>query len=144
MGLKPKFNAKPRRSTRYMSSPGYTTKSPKAYILNHFTDNLSSPSPPISSSQNAASYLTPNNCSDKLELQEEQPTQPSTLSPSSNSLKRKIKVFSKRLRKAASGPKPVFFDPDTFTLIPQSRLEFFILNERQKAEDEEYTRKFFP
>ena len=120
-----------------MSSPSYTTKSPEAYILNHFTDNLTSPSPPISSSQNAASYLPPNNCSDKLELQEEQPTQPPTLSHST------IKVFSKRLRKVASGPEPVFFDPDTFTLIPQSRLEFFILNERYKAKDEEYTRKFF-
>ncbi|KAK7844681.1 hypothetical protein CFP56_010610 [Quercus suber] len=62
--------------------------------------------------------------------------------PPSNLLKRKVtkkelELFAKRLRIAARGPKLVFFDPETVALIPQSSLEYFILKERQKTEDEE-------
>lgn len=78
VGLKPKLNAKIRRPTQVMPSPDNTTKAPKAYIPKHLKQNLSSLSPLNSSSQNAASHLTPNSCLDKPELQEEQPTQSTT------------------------------------------------------------------
>nr|POE93141.1 hypothetical protein CFP56_40295 [Quercus suber] len=41
--------------------------------------------------------------------------------------------FSKRLKKTICSPEPVFFDLDTTMLIPQSKLEFFILSEREKT-----------
>lgn len=147
VGLKPKLNANIGRPTQSKPSLDNTTEAPKTYIPEHLKQNLSSPSPPTPSSQNDASHLTPNSCLDKPELHEEQPTQLNTRHTSSSALKRKItdrelEAFSKRLRKAVSSPKPVFFDPDTATLISQSRLESFKLSERQKAEDEEHTRKF--
>nr|POF24122.1 hypothetical protein CFP56_77267 [Quercus suber] len=68
--------------------------------------------------------------------------------PPSNLLKRKVtkkelELFAKRLRIAARGPKLVFFDPETVALIPQSSLEYFILKERQKTEDEVHNCKSF-
>lgn len=42
-----------------------------------------------------------------------------------------------------SGPEAVFFDLDIVSLIPQSRLEQFILHERQKSEDEGDACKYF-
>lgn len=136
MGLKPKLNANIGRPTQSKPSLDNTTEAPKTYIPEHLKQNLSD-----------ASHLTPNSCLDKPELHEEQPTQLNTRHTSSSALKRKItdrelEAFSKRLRKAVSSPKPVFFDPDTATLISQSRLESFKLSERQTAEDEEHTRKF--
>ncbi|KAK9990863.1 hypothetical protein SO802_025848 [Lithocarpus litseifolius] len=49
-----------------------------------------------------------------------------------NPLKRKVskqefELLTKRLRKAVAGPEPVYFDPNTVNLIPQSQLEHFII-----------------
>ena len=69
------------------------------------------------------------------------------LSPA-NPLKRKVTekeldFFAKRLRIATRGLEPVYFDPETVALILQSSLEYFILKERQKIEDEAHNRKSF-
>ena len=53
-------------------------------------------------------------------------------------LKRKVTqedlaIFSKRLKKTTCSPEPVFFDPVTATLIPQSKLELFFQSEREKT-----------
>ena len=103
VGLKPKPNAKPNFSNRYMLSPGHTTKTSQAYTPSHFTENLSFISPPLSSPQTTKSHLTPNTCI-VLKSQEHQPTQSSLPPPSSNPLKRKVidkefEFFSKRLKK---------------------------------------------
>ncbi|KAL0013188.1 hypothetical protein SO802_000257 [Lithocarpus litseifolius] len=51
---------------------------------------------------------------------------------------KELEVFAKRLKIAARGPEPVYFDPETVALIPQSSLEYFLTKESQKAEDEAY------
>ena len=43
-----------------------------------------------------------------------------------------ISKFSKRLRKTSYNPEAMFIDPKIVTLIPQSRLEFFILAKRDR------------
>ena len=53
-------------------------------------------------------------------------------------LKRKIpkdelSTFTKRLRKTENSIEPTFFDPITSTLIPQSEIESFILEEENKV-----------
>ena len=55
-----------------------------------------------------------------------------------HTLKRKIpkdelSTFTKRLRKTKNSIEPTFFDPITSTLIPQSEIESFILEEENKA-----------
>ena len=55
-----------------------------------------------------------------------------------HTLKRKISkeelsTFTKRLRKTENLVEPTFFDPITATLIPQSQIEAFILEEENKA-----------
>ena len=55
--------------------------------------------------------------------------------PPSNSLKRKVmeknlEFFAKWLRIVARGLEPVYFDPETIALIPQSSLEYFILKKK--------------
>ncbi|KAL0003856.1 hypothetical protein SO802_011417 [Lithocarpus litseifolius] len=67
-------------------------------------------------------------------------TQNATLPPP-NPLKRKVnakelELLAKRLKITARGPEPVFFDPETVTLIPQASLEYFILKESQRTDDE--------
>jgi len=71
-------------------------------------------------------------------------TQPTFPIPKSSSeadhpLKRKISneeyaAYAKRLKKTTEAHEPVYFDPKTATLIHHSRLEFFILSEREKKE----------
>ena len=84
----------------------------------------------------------------RQDLQTQHLTPPHTIPFSPNPLKRKViekelNIFAKRLRKANSGQEPLYFDPKTVALIPQSRLEYFILKESQKAEDEAQNRKSF-
>ena len=75
---------------------------------------------------------------------------PPSPQPQPNVLKRKVArpeldLFSKRLRKAVEGPEPVYFDPDTLSFIPESRLESFILEERRKTENHgEFHSAFYP
>nr|POE88510.1 hypothetical protein CFP56_66678 [Quercus suber] len=73
---------------------------------------------------------------------------PNEILPPSYPLKRKVtekelEVFAKCVRIAASGQELVYFDPKTVALIPQSSLEYFIIKESQKAEDEAHYRKSF-
>ena len=82
------------------------------------------------------------------ELQVPPLSTPNRLPSPSNPLKRKVTekeldFFAKRLRIVARGPEPVYFDPKTVALIPQSSLEYFIPKERQKTEDEAHNRKYF-
>ena len=70
----------------------------------------------------------------RQDLQTQHLTPPHTIPFSPNPLKRKViekelNIFAKRLRKANSGQEPLYFDPKTVALIPQSRLEYFILKE---------------
>ena len=48
-------------------------------------------------------------------------------------LKEELSTFTKRLRKTENPIEPTFFDPITSTLIPQSEIESFILEEENKA-----------
>ena len=80
-------------------------------------------------------------------LNSDQAIHPNTSHQPKN-LKRKgindeLATFAKRLRKATTGPESIYFDPDTATLIPQSRLGSFILQESQKAEDKARSSKCF-
>ena len=82
------------------------------------------------------------------ELQPSELLPPNDAIPTPNPLKRKVtgKEFdflTKRLRSATRGPKPIFFDPVTATLIPQSSLEYFITKDSQIAEDEAHNCKSF-
>ena len=82
------------------------------------------------------------------ELQVPPLSTPNRLPSPSNPLKRKVTdkeldFFAKRLRIVARGPEPVYFDPKTVALIPQSSLEYFIPKERQKTEDEAHNRNSF-
>ena len=82
------------------------------------------------------------------ELQTPQLLPPNVEIPPPNPLKRKVtgkefELFTKRLRLAARGPEPIFFDPETVALIPQSSLEYFIIKERHIAEDEIHNYKSF-
>ena len=70
-----------------------------------------------------------------------QPTFPilKSSSEADHPLKRKISneeyaAYAKRLKKTNEAHEPVYFDPETATLIHHSRLEFFILSEREKKE----------
>nr|POF16827.1 hypothetical protein CFP56_75008 [Quercus suber] len=72
---------------------------------------------------------------------------PNEILPPSHPLKRKVtekelEVFAKRVRIAARGQELVYFDPKTVALIPQSSLEYFIIKESQKAEDEAHYRSW--
>ena len=62
------------------------------------------------------------------DLQTQHLTPPHTIPFSPNPLKRKViekelNIFAKRMRKANSGQEPLYFDPKTIALIPQSRLD---------------------
>lgn len=66
------------------------------------------------------------------------PTTEANLSTLQNPHKRKaliqdFEIFSKRLRKAIAGLEPVYFDPETISLIPQSSLECFISHYKHKS-----------
>ena len=82
------------------------------------------------------------------ELQIPQQQQPYAEIPPPNPLKRKetgkeSELFTKRFRLDARSPEPIFFDPETVALIPQSSLEHFIIKERHLAEDEKFNCKSF-
>ncbi|KAF3963069.1 hypothetical protein CMV_012492 [Castanea mollissima] len=63
------------------------------------------------------------------------PNQPSfTTTTTQSSLKRKtpkfvVELVAKRIRRAVEASEPVYFDPDTATLIPRPSLEHYILGE---------------
>lgn len=52
-------------------------------------------------------------------------------------------MFYEEAQESCFGLEPLFFDPDTVTLIPQSGLKKFILKEGQKTEDEASNGKVF-
>ena len=61
-----------------------------------------------------------------------------TIHTPNHTLKRKIpkdelSTFTKRLRKTENSIEPTYFDPITSTLIPQSEIESFILEEENKV-----------
>ena len=80
------------------------------------------------------------------ELQIPQQQQPYAEIPPPNPLKRKesgkeSELVTKRFRLDARSPEPIFFDPETVALIPQSSLEHFLIKERHLAEDEKFNCK---
>ena len=82
------------------------------------------------------------------ERQPSQPLPPNDAIPTPNPLKRKVTgkecdFLTKRLRSAPRGIEPIFFDPLTATLIPQSSLEYFITKDSQIAVDETHNCKSF-
>ena len=55
----------------------------------------------------------------------------------SSPLKRKVPIpelgnFSKRLREAIEGPKPMYFNPITTSFVPRSRLDYYILQQNKE------------
>ncbi|KAK9983825.1 hypothetical protein SO802_033350 [Lithocarpus litseifolius] len=64
---------------------------------------------------------------------------PKSSSEADHPLKRKISneeyaAYAKRLKKTIEAREPMYFNPETVTLIHRSRLEFFILSKREKKE----------
>ena len=109
-----------------------TTLSFDTVIPKTDTQSLKSSPAPIPTPQKAITPTTPYTNPSIMQPQQKAPAQHLLAPPSSKTLKRKITeeeiaTFAKRLRKAACGSESVFFDPNTVLLIPQLRLEQFIL-----------------
>ena len=144
-----KVGLKPMNEPSALSPPSQniTSESFDTSLPRTNSKSLKSSPNPFSSPQRDTITTTPYTNLSTVQAQPKDFTQ-SPWPSLSKTLKRKITEeenvnFAKRLRMAASGPKPVFFDPDTVSLITQSRLEQFILQERQKSEDEGNARKYF-
>ena len=89
-------------------------------------------SPPKTSPRPPNATSSPSKITDTLTIHSNIPHTPN------HTLKRKISedelsTFTKRLRETANSTEPTFFDPITSTLIPQSEIESFILEEENKA-----------
>ena len=145
-----KLHLKPMIDPSAHSTPyqNITTLSSDTVIPKIDTQSLKSSPTPIPTPQKAITPTTPYTNPSTMQPQQKAPTQHLLAPPSSKTLKRKIieeeiATFAKRLRKAACGSESVFFDLDTVTLIPQLRLDQFILQETQKAEDEGDGCKYF-
>nr|POE84009.1 hypothetical protein CFP56_54799 [Quercus suber] len=148
VSLKPNYRSTINRPSPHNTNPGHVpdTTLPfpsedKSELLNPSLSTLSSFSP---SSPNAT-HPHSSFVSDNSLLQTNETTTP----PLPNLLKRKstpnaTEPFSKRLKKAVYGPKPIYFDPDSATLIPQSELEHFFRNESQKFKVGEPTNSMAP
>ncbi|KAL0012938.1 hypothetical protein SO802_000007 [Lithocarpus litseifolius] len=103
-------------------------------------DQIPSLSPKIISPQ---PYITPLSFDLSPKFNAAAPISPSSLpylnfphSPTfpTNPLKRKVtkqevEKFAKKLRKDVTGLEPIYFDPETVTIIPRSRLEHFFLRQ---------------
>nr|POF25061.1 hypothetical protein CFP56_60412 [Quercus suber] len=134
------FNKPSPHNTNLSHVPDITlpfTPEDKPELLNPSLSTLSSFNP---SSPNAT-YPHSASVSNNSLLQTNETTTPPLL----NLLKRKstpnaTKAFSKRLKKAVYGLEPIYFDPNSATLILQSELEHFLRNESQKFKVGETTR----
>ncbi|XP_030969609.1 uncharacterized protein LOC115989870 [Quercus lobata] len=111
--------------------------SPKPNLENFNAPNRLGPSPKSGSANEILPDPLPKAHVNPISSQDSHPNSTFNQPQPNHSLKRKITqeelaVFSKRLKKTINGPDPVFFDPVTATLIPQSRVEF---SERDKPSE---------
>nr|POF27248.1 hypothetical protein CFP56_12590 [Quercus suber] len=113
----------------------------KSKLLNPSLSTLSSFSPSSPDATHPHSAFV----SDNSLLQTNETTTPHL----PNLLKRKstpnaTEAFSKHLKKDVYGPEPIYFDPDSTTLFPQSELEHLLRNESHKFKvGEPMSKSFF-
>lgn len=93
------------------------------------TSNPLTLNPTFTSSNPTSQILSPN---PHITSQPQFPSSSSSHTQKKKLSKSEIEHFSKRLRKVVEGLELVYFDPDSVTFILRSRLEYFILDERNK------------
>ena len=119
-------------------------------------DQIPNPSPEILSPKPCTTPLTPDQ---SPQINAAAPTSPSSLPHHHNSLhypttptnplkrkvtKQEVEQIAKRLRKAVTGSEPIYFDPETATIIPRSRIEHFILRQGHNPGNSEYYSEHAP
>ncbi|KAF3964783.1 hypothetical protein CMV_010966 [Castanea mollissima] len=119
VGLKPTTDPPARCPPNQDTKPPYTSKP------NKNTQSLKSSASPISAPLKTTitpiPHTNPSTTQPWLKSSIQPPLVTHSPKPKRRNIEEEIANFAKRPRKAANGPEPVFFDPDTVSLIPQSR-----------------------